>query len=456
MKNLSLKAKMIIWYTLSFLFIIAAIFTAIHFVFKEVLISNAQNLIKAYCAQASSAIEAENGTIKFDESLSSIDPDIYFQILDENNQIVYSHGITEQISDVPPVYNLSRVNKDENLLIYDQQITEEGQPLGWIRSATSMQSINDALTSLLIIFSLSVPVCLIIAVLTASYLAKKFLRPIDKITVTAQSIGRGDLSKRLNMKDNGDEVGRLSSTFDEMIEKLEAAFKKEKQFTSDASHELRTPVSVISAYAEDALFSEYTNQQLRESFKVVLTESRKMNKMISHLLMITRGDDRKYSFSFESLLVSQILSDVTEEMKPAAQDKAIEISLDITNEMTIVADQLLVTRLFLNILENAVKYNVLGGSIKITADKKNDYVIVTVQDSGVGIPADNLSHVFDRFYRAAHTRDFDGSGLGLSIAKWIVDVHNGMITIDSILGSGTTVIVSLPINPAEAGRPVNR
>lgn len=447
MKSLSLRLKMTLWYSVSLLVVMGLVYMTIYFVFRETMTKNAESIVKAYSAQASSYIEAENGTVKLDENMPEAKEEVYFKIYNNANEAVYAYGVSDTLGNIAPNYDTTRVLSIEGMkwILYDQKIDEDGVSIGWIRSAKSLQYIDDTLRDLLLIFLCLCPIFLAITLLVGYFLVRRTLQPIDEITTTARMIGRGDLSKRLNMKNTGDEIGRLSATFDEMIERLDTAFQAEQQFTSDASHELRTPVAVISAYAENALSDDATLEGYTHAMEIILKESRKMSATISSLLMLTRGDQHRYQPNLESIDLGQLVDDVAEEMETSAEQKGVSISVLPHSSQFMKLDQTLITNLLLNILENAVKYSNPGGEVKVSLFKETDHVTLTIKDDGIGISQEDIPKVFNRFYRAEHTGDKEGTGLGLAIAKWIVELHHGEIYIDSKLFVGTTVTIHLPI-----------
>ena len=447
MKNLSLRLKMTIWYSVSLLIVMSLMYTTIHFVLHETMMKNAESIVKAYSAQASSYIEAENGTVKLDENMLETKEEIFFNIYDSANKAAYTNGVPDALSDIAPNFDKTRVITIDgtNWILYDQKFEEDDVSIGWIRSVKSLNYIDETLRNLLFIFLCLCPVFLAITLLIGYFLVRRTLQPIDKITTTARMIGRGDLSKRLNMTDTGDEIGRLGATFDEMIERLDTAFQAEQQFAADASHELRTPVTVISAYAENALSDDTTTDEYTRAMEIIFKESRKMSATISSLLMLTRGDQHKYQPNLEWIDLGQLVDDVSDEMETPAEQKGVSISVLQHSSQYMMLDQTLITNLLLNILENAVKYSNSGGEIKVSLSKENAYVVLKIQDNGIGISKEDLPKVFNRFFRAEHTGEKEGTGLGLAIAKWIVELHQGEISIDSTLSVGTTVMVNLPI-----------
>lgn len=290
------------------------------------------------------------------------------------------------------------------------------------------------------------PAYLLIAAVGSRFIAKDALKPIAQVTGTAKSIKNGDLSKRIDTSEIylKDEVGELATTFNEMIDEIEVSMKREKQFTSDASHELRTPVSVISACVDEALVTN-DDKILKENLEMIQSENRKMTKIISQLLMLSRGYEGKHNFEPEKISLKDMVESVAEVIKFEADKRDITISSNITEDVVINADQSLFTQIMMNIVGNAVKYGKDGGHINISSQNDDKYIWTVVADDGIGISEEDLEHIFERFYRADSARDRNGSGLGLSIVKWIVDLHKGRIDVQSELGKGTEFRIGIPI-----------
>jgi len=244
-----------------------------------------------------------------------------------------------------------------------------------------------------------------------------------------------------------DEVGRLSTTFNEMLDRLEASFKKERQFTSDASHELRTPVAIISAQAEQglALLKNKQNKECADAFMSIQAECRKMSYLISQLLMLNKSDEGKYELNLETLDLNLIAEEVANEFKSLSSKKEIKIIFNSQDNILINADQTLITRMLINLVDNATRYTSSGGTVKISLLKENDSAVIKVSDTGKGIEKKDIDHIFDRFYQANEARNGQGSGLGLSIVKWIVQVHKGEVSVESEPGKGSTFTVRLPM-----------
>jgi signal transduction histidine kinase len=308
-----------------------------------------------------------------------------------------------------------------------------------------MESLINTLNNLKLIIFIAIPLYIIFASLGGLFLADRALRPIDDITKTAGEISRGDIKQRLKKPKTKDEVGRLVITFNEMLDKLESFIKKERQFTADVSHELRTPLAVISAEAEHLLSNLPEKSEETSSLKKILKESKKMSYMVSQLLMLYRSEEGKYELSYEVLDLNVIAEEIVNEYKDIAVEKEINIKLKTETQLKIKADQTLITRLLVNLIDNAIRYSSKKGYIKVSLLKEKDFAVIRVSDNGNGISEEDLPCIFDRFYQADKSRGTEGSGLGLSIVKWIAEAHKGTIEVESKLSQGSTFTAKLPL-----------
>ena len=329
---------------------------------------------------------------------------------------------------------------------HDKPIYYENKVIGWIRVSRSISPTVDTLKKIKIIIFITTPLFIFFATLSSLFLARRALAPIDSVTKTASEIEKGDLSRRIKIPIANDEIGRLARTFNKMIARLEDTFNREKRFTSDASHELRTPITIISAKAEAALTKSKKIEDYRKALKVIIRETKRVSFLLSQLLLLARSDEGKSILNIEKIDLKMIIESIIIEMNDKAKQKNIRLSLTSEQNLVIKADQTFIIMLFLNIIENSIKYNKKGGLINICFYKEDNNAKVIIEDNGIGISDENLIHVFDRFYRVSESRSDKGSGLGLSIVKEIVETHKGQIKIDSKLGKGTKFEVSLPVN----------
>lgn len=447
MRSLSIKSRIMLWYTLLLAALVCFIIPFIYYSMKSAMYSNTKNALIMTTAEALSELELEDGSVTLEEFKNMAETE--FIIYDNKDTVTLETRSGSDLDSLPHKYGQAyrHVTENGDFMIYDQQIeTEYNEEIkGWIRAYSSLGPVDAALKNLRLIIGAAIPFYFALAVLGGWLLLRKALSPVDRITRTAREIANGDLSKRLDLPETGDEVGRLASTFDNMIEKLETAFKKEKQFASDASHEMRTPISVIISSAEAALAGEKADHEYRETLRQILSESKRMGSMVSKLLLLSRGDDSKYKYEFEELDLGMLAEEVAGQMQESAATKAISIIYEPKENAKIKADQTLMVRMLINLIDNSIKYGKEGGTVRISFKNIEGGVEISVEDNGIGISPEDLPFVFDRFYRADKSRSSEGNGLGLSIVKWIADLHNGKVSINSICGEGTLVKVILPI-----------
>lgn len=319
-----------------------------------------------------------------------------------------------------------------------------------ILAAGNISYWHDASSTLMKYLAVIIPVYLLLAVLGAYILSRRSVRPIAKITETADKIAAdGDLSKRIETVNSKDEIGNLAATLNRMFEELQVSFERERQFTSDASHELRTPVTVIGACADDALRTTY-EPETRENLESIKDECGRMTGLISQLLTLSRGYEGRLHFEPERIDLYDMAQSVAETLQgTVAREKQIQIKNEIPQGTYALVDQSLMSEVFLNLAGNAVKYGKDGGTVKIQAKTASDGATqsrlqILFRDDGIGISQTDLPHIFERFYRADKSRDRSGTGLGLSIVKWIVEMHGGTITARSEIGVGSEFVITLP------------
>ena len=295
------------------------------------------------------------------------------------------------------------------------------------------------------------PLLLFVASAVGYGLSRRALAPVDALTRTARTITGGTLSHRLAPLHTGDELQRLSDTLNEMLARLEAAFSRVTQFTADASHELRTPVSLIRTEAELALRRSRGEEEYREALRRILLESERTTSLIEQLLALARADSGRESFVIKSVDLRGVLQDVAAGWRQVANVRGLQFSERILDtELSVLGDEAALRRVLNVLLDNAFKYAPCpGGMVRLTAEGTEGSAVISVRDNGFGIPEDEQARIFERFYRVdkARTHDLGGAGLGLSIAQWIVEQHHGRITVESTPGAGSIFRVELPLAP---------
>ncbi len=283
-------------------------------------------------------------------------------------------------------------------------------------------------------------------VFIGSKTSKKLLSPIDTMTKMVKEISINALNKRLDVRGSKDELKDLAITFNETLNRLQESVEKQNQFVSDASHELRTPISVIQGYVN--LLDRWGKEDkeiLEESLEAIKSESENMKNLVENLLFLARGDKHTQKINKEEFPLDKLIEEILTETKLIDDSHIIR---NEQNENIIVnADKNLIKEALRIFLDNSIKYTPSGGTIKLSSYTKNNKAIITIEDTGMGISQEHLPHIFDRFYRTdkSRTRESGGTGLGLSIAKWIIDNHMGTIIVNSKVNIGTKITVELPL-----------
>jgi heavy metal sensor kinase len=298
---------------------------------------------------------------------------------------------------------------------------------------------------------LSALVILPLASGTGFWLSRKALAPVDAITRTARSINAGNLNSRLENLSTGDELQRLSDTLNEMLARIESAFQRVSQFTADASHELRTPISLMRAEAEIALRKSRDEAEYQEALQHILFEAERTSTLIEELLALARADAARESLDIRRLNLRETVQTVVNNWRQVIAAHRLNLTERLDDhDLFIAGDKTALVRLSNILLDNAVKYTPISGTIEIGLHKDNGHAVLSVKDTGIGISDDDQPKIFERFYRAdkARSRELGGAGLGLAIAHWIVEQHRGSIAVKSSLGNGSLFVVLLPLSSA--------
>jgi heavy metal sensor kinase len=292
------------------------------------------------------------------------------------------------------------------------------------------------------------PAFLLLAALGGYWISRRALAPVEKIIGDARRIGVTSFSERLTVSRTGDELESLAETLNEMLARLDASYQRVIQFTADASHELRTPISVMRTNAEITLRKPRTESEYREALSGILVEAENLSRLVEQLLDLARADSGAAALAAVRANLSEALEKAYRQARVLAESKQLKITAKIPLEpMWVQGDAAALERLFLIFLENAVKYTPSGGTVDVQLSSLDRTAIAEIRDTGIGIAAKDISHIFERFYQAdpSRSRDNGGRGLGLAIGRWIAQSHGGDITVESELAKGSSFQIRLPL-----------
>ena len=449
MKALSVKMKVTLWYTGLIMAVLSVIFAAVLYAADDVLLLNLQDdLENEVYGNASSLELRRDGSLRLDD-LDFLHDGVMLAVYDAGGSLIA--GLTPM--QLPQTEFKSELlqtvtSGNQTWYVFDLYMKLAGMPGGvWLRGTTSLSSIYATRDEILLQCALLFPFLILLSGFGGYLLTKKALKPVRQITAAAERIGSGsDLSQRIDLHNADREMMELSQTFDSMFSRLEKSFDAERQFTADASHELRTPTSVIIAQAEYALQHAKADEK-DEALQKILAQAKKMSRLLAQLLMLARADANKIQFEIEKFDFSELAEIVLEETEQLAADKNITVKSDIEPDVEVEGDQTLLMRLLLNLLDNAVKYTGEGGEVAFTLRKTADGVICAVRDTGCGIAPEELPKIWRRFYQSDGNRGQSGAGLGLSMVQWIANLHGGTVSVESTPGEGSTFTFTMPLKP---------
>lgn len=338
---------------------------------------------------------------------------------------------------------------NQRLELHNQGDGGHDQLVGWIQVGWPAFLAYDALADVYTPLLLAIPLVLLLAGLGGWFLASQVLRPLTRVTRTAQAISSTDLAGRIGSSSSSstNEIERLAITFDSMLDRLQAAFERERRFTADASHELRTPLTALKGRIEVSLGRPRSQVEYVDTLGDLNTDVDRLIRLTNALLILSRIDQNHLDWPREKLNLSDLLDSIIETMQPLAEAKTIALQAQLVPGLTIIGNFDQLTRLFMNLLDNALKYTPSEGKVIVRLEERGQSACIEVADNGPGIAAEHLPRLFERFYRAQPDRasSSGGAGLGLAIAYEITRWHNGNIKVESKLTEGTVIAVHLPL-----------
>lgn len=315
----------------------------------------------------------------------------------------------------------------------------------------SLHSQEEMLEDIRNTFLWAIPVALLLASACGYFLARKSLAPVAAMAAQARGMGAANLQARMAVANQRDELGQLALSFNQLLDRLEESFERQKRFIADASHELRTPVAILRGETEVTLSrADRSPEDYRETLGILKDESQRLARIVEDLFTLTRADAGEYPLSTGDLYLDELAADVLRRARSLALAKEMTLKSEIASELPLRADEALLRRMLLNLLDNAIKYTPKGGTITLDCRRRGENYFVSVTDTGEGIPIELQQRVFERFFRADKARsrqdgELGGAGLGLSIARWIAEAHHGRLQVTRSDTTGSTFTVVLPV-----------
>ena len=315
-----------------------------------------------------------------------------------------------------------------------------------VAAAEPLHSLVEQLESIRRIFYLGFPAALLVAGIGGFILAKKSLAPVVAMSNQAERISARNLHERLSIGNNRDELGHLARVFNDLLSRLDGSFESMREFIADASHELRTPLSIIRGEADVALSQDRDATEYRDALAIIQDEAKRLSRIVDDMMALARADAGQRPLQIEEFYLNDLVEECCKAATVLTVREGVTLTVEPAADIAFRGDEDLLRRMFMNLLDNAIKYTPAGGSVSVELACEPSSVKIIVSDTGIGIPADQVPHIFERFYRVdkARSRADGGSGLGLAIAKWVAEAHKGSIDLISRSGHGSKFTVSLP------------
>lgn len=450
MKRLSIKQKVTLWYACMLVLIVLLLFGFIFSISRSLLQRESNARLEALVQDFADEIDFDDGYYELDDDLHFYEDGVIFSLYDEEGRLTAGSVPTGFPADtVLKAYVFQTITSGQNTWsVYDAALPYGSGQILWVRGIVAEETLFSVERTMLLVLLVACPLLIVLALLVGYSITRRAFLPIEEIRQTAAAIGAGgDLSRRIPTGRTQGEILHLAETFNEMFERLETSFENERRFTSDASHELRTPAAVITSQAEYALLPDATAEEQREGLEIILGQARKMSSLISELLTLARADSGRQQLSLVPLDFSMLAVTAAEACADAASARGIRLLTDVAPALMVEGDQASLVRALLNLLENAVQYGREGGFVKLALFARDGFAVCQVSDDGIGIAKEDLERIWQRFYRADPSRNPSGSntGLGLSMVKWIAEAHRGSVGVESAPGKGSCFTVRIPL-----------
>lgn len=444
MNRLSIKMRVTIWYTAFMVLVLAAVLAAMLAISRSTVELGIREQLTAMVESNADELDYDDGVLELDDDFLFYYDGVYSFVYAGDGRLLYGNAVNSMPVDIVLLEGTPRsISRDgKTYYIYDRKVIDKKEGEAWVRgildSDASYGLINTVSKATMVAF----PVIIILAALGGYRISKRAFRPIEQINRTVNDINEGrDLSRRIEIGPGRDEVHMLADNFNSMFSRLESSFEAQRQFTADASHELRTPTAVIMAQCELALDSESGAEDYRQALLLIQRQSGKMTDIIGHLLDITRLEQSIQGTDMQHTDLSGLVETVCSDFMQAG----VALQPSIQRGVTASVDKGLVSRMLGNLIQNAIKYG--GDEIKVRLSSGDKDIIFDVEDNGPGIPMDMQDKIWRRFYQLNPSRGADsGAGLGLAMVRQIAELHGGRAEVISDEGKGSCFRITIPVS----------
>lgn len=445
--NSSIKLKIGLWYMGIMILLVFSSLAIVFYISENIIHSSVRTYLKDVVIHRLDYLTIKNGEIIIDSNFDTMIQNVEIAIYDKDFKFLYGNS--------PNGFEMdNRKSKDDKIMIirsnnqkwyvYNKKIELGNYGKVWIRGVMPNIGQSSAIETVIQISFVILPFFLILSAIGGYIITKNAFTPIEKIRRIAEKINEGnDLSQRINLGKGDDELHTLANTFDIMFDRLQTSFENEIQFTSDVSHELRTPITVILTQAEYGKDSISSVEDAQKSFGIIEKEGQKMSKLVSQLLTLARMERGRQKLNIENINLSELLEMIIETQTLSAKTKNIKFVTKIIPEIYANIDEMMIMRVFTNLISNAISYGKQNGTVTVELFLQKNRIVSKISDDGIGISEDKLDKIWLRFYQVDPSKNGDNSGLGLSMVKKIIELHKGEIFVESELGKGTTFTIIL-------------
>jgi len=463
---MSIRTKLALWYSILLIVILALLAIVRHVGYKRMLDDQKDYSLKVVADILDNSIPRKTPTKKVIQGAvkemvtdySDIEmKGMIIEAYDRSGSLIFSSSLSEEerlplteemwkriSSKKVHIVTMSLHENIAPVRILTKPVFHKNNLLYIIQVGSSIRDVETALDNSLLLNLFFIPTATLLVAIGGWLLTMQALKPLGAVIKTAHRISSGNLSHRIESSQTSEEIQELVQSFNQMIARLETSFQQIRDFTDNVSHELRIPLSILRGQTELSLRRLRSEEAYRKVLDSNLEEIRRMENIVDRLLFLSRADRGEIKLNLTPIDLNSLIKNVYAQFSASAQEKNLRIRLEEKGPDVIIGDEVLLREVLVNIVNNAIKYTPEGGEVALWIERGETQSRIVVADTGCGIPENEIPWIFDRFYQVDKSRSSQGSGLGLSICKWIVEAHQGSILVESAAGQGSRFIVSLP------------